>query len=60
MSISDMKRFIAQHIEEVQDKSKLEQIVHIIEAETKTEVNMKQFFESAVSRYGDVLKKLAE
>lgn len=60
MSISDMKRYIAENVEKVQDPSKLQKMVEIINAEKKSEMSMKDFFEDAVSRYGDVLKKLAE
>jgi len=60
MSVAEMKRFIAENVERVDDPSKLEQIVHMIEQEPKPQISMKDFFENAVIRYGDVLQKLAE
>jgi hypothetical protein len=60
MSISEMKRFIAENIERIEDPAKLEAIVHLIESQDEPGSDMKAFFEGAVSRYGDVLKKLAE
>ena len=60
MSILEMKRFIAENIERIQDPAKLESIVHMIESEEKPGTDMKAFFEGAASGYGDVLKKLAE
>ena len=55
-----MKRFIAENIERIEDPAKLEAIVHLIESQDEPGSDMKAFFEGAVSRYGDVLKKLAE
>ena len=60
MSVAEMKRYIAEHWEQVEDATKLEQIVHIIEEGAKPVINMKDFFEDAVVRYGDVLQKLAQ
>jgi len=60
MSVQEMKQFIVENLEHIEDLSKLEKIVHIIEEDVQPKTDMKAFFESAVNRYGDVMQKLAE
>ncbi len=60
MSVAEMQRFIVDHIDELADANRLEQIVNIIKEEKESAISMKSFFEDAVSRYGDVLQKLAQ
>jgi hypothetical protein len=55
-----MQQFIADRIDELADANRLEQIVNIIKEEKEGSINMKSFFDDAVSRYGDVLQKLAQ
>ena len=55
-----MKAFILERIREEEDVTKLEQVVHILEDAPMSKSSVDDFFNEAVVRYGDVLKKLAE
>lgn len=61
MSITDMKRFIAQHIDEVQDQAKLEQIVHIIEDEQKSRgISAAEIWAEIKTKHDGLMKRLAQ
>jgi hypothetical protein len=60
MSISDMKRYIAENVEKVQDPSKLEQMMEMIRAEKKKEISAKEIWAEIVSKHDGLMKRLAQ
>jgi len=58
MSISDMKRYIAEKLETENDTSKLDKIIHLLEEPKK--LSVEEIFEEMTSKYDGLMKRLAQ
>ena len=60
MSISDMKRYITENVEKVEDLAKLEQIMLLMEAEKSDEISADTIWAEIKGKHDGLMKRLAQ
>lgn len=60
MSIAEMQQYVAENINLVEDSTKLEQIVELIEREKKTSISVDELWAEITTKYDGVMKRLAQ
>ncbi len=60
MSVAEMQRYIAENVVKIENPEKLEQLVQLIKEDAKPSVTVEMLWAEITTKYGDVMKRLAQ